>query len=61
MMELTVSIEDTDNGEEMRRTFEKLNWEQLWQALILYDRDKYHREKRKFYIISSRRRNQATN
>lgn len=60
MTELTVSIEDKDNGEEVRRTIEKLNWDQLWQALILYDRDKYHREKRKFYIISSHNHDRTT-
>jgi hypothetical protein len=49
-----MSVKDERRGREIRTTLDELSWEKLWEALRLYDGNRSRRDRKKFYIFSSR-------
>lgn len=54
MASFTMSVKDERRGREIRTTLDELSWEKLWEALRLYDGNRSRRDRKKFYIFSSR-------
>ena len=54
MVSFTMSVKDERRGREVHTTLDELSWEKLWEALRLYDGNRSRRDRKKFYIFSSR-------
>ena len=54
MTSFTMSVKDERRGMEIHTTLDELSWEKLWEALRLYDGNRTRRDRKKFYIFSSR-------
>ena len=54
MVSFTMSVKDERRGREVHTTLGELTWEKLWEALRLYDGNRSRRDRKKFYIFSSR-------
>ena len=54
MTSFTMSVKDERRGREIHTTLDELSWEKLWEALRRYDGNRSHRDRKKFYIFSSR-------
>jgi hypothetical protein len=54
MVSFTMSVKDERRGREIHTTLGELTWEKLWEALRLYDGNRSRRDRKKFYIFSSR-------
>ena len=54
MVSFTMSVKDERRGREIHMTLPELSWEKLWEALRLYDGNRSRRDRKKFYIFSSK-------
>ena len=54
MTSFTMSVKDERRGREIHTTLDELSLEKLWEALRLYDGNRSRRDRKKFYIFSSR-------
>ncbi len=54
MISFTMSVKDERRGREIYTTLDELSWEKLWEALRLYDGNSSCRDRKKFYIFSSK-------
>lgn len=54
MISFTMSVKDERRGMEIHTTLGELSWEKLWEALRLYDGNRLGRDRKKFYIFSSK-------
>lgn len=54
MTSFTMSVKDERRGMEIHTTLDELSWEKLWEALRLYDGNSSRRDRKKFYIFSTR-------
>jgi hypothetical protein len=54
MVSFTMSVKDERRGREIYTTLDELSWEKLWEALRRYDGNRSRRDRKKFYIFSSR-------
>jgi hypothetical protein len=54
MISFTMSVKDERRGREVHTTLDELSWEKLWEALRRYDGNRSRRDRKKFYIFSSK-------
>lgn len=54
MVSFTMSVKDERRGRQIHTTLDELSWEKLWEALRLYDGNRSRRDRKKFYIFSSK-------